>query len=173
MFERDLNERVAVRAKTPGGLPFGLFVYGCDVQDVLIIFDETLQQARELRRVSGVVHIGNPSGQSEDLALAEKLFVETLLEFESLTGEGTSDFALLNALGVLEFLFAKIQHLAMIEPQRSDADEQQGAEHNPEDAQSPSRELLEGLNGHRNFPQRNASEEKRSAQRDESTGVSR
>ena len=173
MFERDLNERVAVRSKTSSGLPFGLLVHGRDVKDVLIIFDETLQQARELRRVSGVVHIGNPSGQSEDLALAEKLFVEALLEFQSLAGEGTSDFALLNALGVLKFLFAEIQDLAMIEPQRCDADEQQGAEHNPKDAQSPSRELLEGLNGHRNFPQRNASEEKRSAQRDESTGVSR
>ena len=173
MFERDLNERIAIRAKTSSGLPFGLLVYGRDVEDVLIIFDEALQQARQLRSVRGVVDIGNPSGQSEDLALAEKLFVEALLEFKSLAGEGTSDFALLNALGVLEFLFAEIQDLAMVEPQRRDADKQQGAEHNPEDAQSPSRELLEGLNGHRNFPKQNASEEKRSAQRDESTGVSR
>src|SRR6202050_4461433 len=118
MFERDLNERITIRAKTSSGLPFGLLVYGRDIEDVLIIFDEALQQARQLRSVRGVVDIGNPSGQSEDLALAEKLFVEALLEFKSLAGEGKSDFALLNALGVLEFLFAEIQYLAMREPQR-------------------------------------------------------
>ena len=106
-----------------------------------------------MRCVSRVIHVEDPSGQSKDLALAEKLFVEALLEFESLTGERTSDFTLLNALSVLKFLFAEIQYLAMIEPQRRDADEQKGAEHNPEDAQTPGHRLLEGFSGHKDFPQ--------------------
>jgi hypothetical protein len=153
VFQCDLHEGITIGAKASGGLALGLAVDGCDVQNVLIIFDETLEQARKLRRVRGVVHIHDPSGQSKDLALAEKLFIETLLEFQSLTGERTSDFTLLNALGVLKFLIAEIEHLAMIEPQRRDTDEQKGAEHNPKDAQTPSHRLLEGFSGHRDFPQ--------------------
>ena len=40
----------------------------------------------------------------------------------------------------------------MIEPQRSDADEKQGAQHNPKDAQAFVRKLLESVsNRHRDF----------------------
>lgn len=134
-------------------MALGLSVHGCDIHDVLIILDEALQQARELRRVRRIVNIDDPSGQSQDLALAEKLLVETLLELERFTGERTSDFALLHALGILKFLLAEIEHLAVIEPQRRDADEQKGAEHNPKDAQTLGHRLLEGFSGHRDFPQ--------------------
>ena len=68
-------------------MSLGLFIHGSDVEDVAIVLDETLQQARELRRVSGIVHIMNPAGEGEDLALAEKLLAEALLELERLTGE--------------------------------------------------------------------------------------
>src|ERR1700740_611123 len=38
----------------------------------------------------------------------------------------------------------------MVEPQRGDADEQKGTQHDPEDAQPPRRQLCEGFSGHRN-----------------------
>ena len=69
--------------KLPADCPSGLLVDGGDVKNVLIIFDEALQQARELRRVRGVVHISNPAGEREDLALAEKLFAEILFELRA------------------------------------------------------------------------------------------
>jgi hypothetical protein len=145
VLQRDLHERIAIGAKTSSGLAAGLFVYGGDVKNILIIFDETLQQARELRCMRGVIDVNNPSGESEDLALAEKLFAEILFELESFAGERTSDFTLLNALGVLQLLFAQPDDLAMVEPQGSDADEQQGAQHNPKDAQASVRKLLESV----------------------------
>ena len=78
--------------------------------------------------------------------------LQILFEFESFAGERTSDFALLNALGVLQLLFAQADDLAMVEPQGSDADEQQSAQHNPEDAQASVRKLLEGVSyRHRDF----------------------
>ena len=57
---------------------------------------------------------------------------------------------MLNALGVLEFLFAESEHLLVVEPQGRDADEQKRTQHNPEDAQATSRELREGSDGHKN-----------------------
>ena len=127
-----------------------MFIDGGDVQDIGIIFDEALQQARELRSVRGIVHIFDPAGQGENLALAEQLFAEILLELQGFAGKRTGDFGLLDAFGILQFFFAEPQHLAMVEPQRRDADEQQGAQHNPEDAQPPGRQLCEGFYGHGN-----------------------
>ncbi len=101
-----------------------------------IVFDEILQQARNLRRVRGIVHVFDPAGEGQHLALAEELFAQALFELQGFVGERTGDFALLDALGVLEFLFAQAQHLAMVEPERHHADEQKRAQHDPEDAQS-------------------------------------
>ncbi len=128
-------------------MSFGLLVNGGDVEDVGIIFDEALQQARELRSVRGVVHVFYPAGERENLALAEKLFAQILFELQGFAGERTSDFGLLDALGVLQFFFAEAQYLAMVKPQRRDADEQKGAQHNPEDAQPARGQLLEGFDG--------------------------
>ena len=62
MLQRNLHERVAIGAKTSCRLATGLFVDRCNVKNILIIFDETLQQARELRRMRGVIDVHNPSG---------------------------------------------------------------------------------------------------------------
>src|SRR5271156_6318879 len=150
-FERATDERILVGAEAAGGLPFGELVDGGDVQNVLIIFDEALQQACELRCVRGVVHIFNPAGEGEDLALAEQLFAEILFELQSFAGEQTGDFGLLDALGVLQSFFAEAQDLAMVKASRCDAYEQQGTQHNPEDAQAAGRLLLEGFRGHRDL----------------------
>ena len=102
---------ILVGVETAGRLSLGLLVDGGDVEDIGIIFDEALQQARELRRVRGIVHILNPAGERENLALAEKLFAEILLELQGFAGERTSDFGLLDALGILQFFFAEAQAL--------------------------------------------------------------
>ena len=128
-----------------------MFVDGGDVKDVGIIFDEVLQQTRELRSVGGIVHILDPTGQGENLALAEKPLAQILFELQGFAGERTRNFGLLDALGVLQFFFAEAQDLAVVKPQRRDADEQQGAQHNPEDAQTPGRCFFEGFYGHRIF----------------------
>ena len=140
-----------VGAEAAGGLSLGLLVHGGDVQNVGIIFDEALQQARHLRRVDGIVHVLNPSGEREHLALAEQLFAEVLFELQSFAGEGAGDFGLLHALGVLQFFFAEAQNLAVIEPERSDADEQKRAEHDPEDAPATGRQLLRAGMGIESF----------------------
>ncbi len=108
-FECAADERILIGVETAGGLAFGELVDGGDVENVLIIFDEALQQTRELGRVRGIVHIFNPAGESENLALAEKLFAQVLFELQSFAGERTGDFGLLHALGVLQFFFAQAQ----------------------------------------------------------------
>ena len=86
------------------------------------------------------------------MALAEKLLAEILFELQSFAGERTSDFTLLHALGVLQLLFAHADNLAMIEPERSNADEQEGTQHDPENAEALVRELLDVVgDGHRDF----------------------
>ena len=71
-----------------------------------------------------IVHVLDPAGQREHLALAQELFAQILLKLKGLAREGPRDFALLNALGILQFFFAELQHLAVIKPERRDADEQ-------------------------------------------------
>ena len=70
------DEGIRVGGETAGGLSLGLFIDGGGVQDTGIIFDEALQQARELRSVGGIVHVLNPSGERQDLALALQLLAE-------------------------------------------------------------------------------------------------
>ena len=115
-FERAADEGILVGVEAARGLPFGLLVNRGDVENVLVIFDEALQQTRELRRVHGVVHIFDPASERENLTLAEKLFAQILFELQSFAGERTGDFGLLNALGVLQFFFAEAQDLAVVKP---------------------------------------------------------
>ena len=56
-FERAADERILIGVETARGLAFGEFVDGGDVQNVLIIFDEALQQsARAAARAWGRPH---------------------------------------------------------------------------------------------------------------------
>jgi hypothetical protein len=75
-FERDFDEGIGVSAETAGGFAFRLRVDGGDVENVRIILDKILQQARHLRGVRDFVDILNPAGEGEKLALAEELFAE-------------------------------------------------------------------------------------------------
>ena len=118
------HERIAVGVEAARSGPFGLFVDGGDVQNVRIIFDEILQQARHCGACAGSFTLSIQPVSGEHLALAEKLFAEVLLELKGFAGERTGDFALLHALGVLQLFFAEFQHLAVIKPERRDADEQ-------------------------------------------------
>ena len=75
-LERHCDEGIGVGAEAAGGFAFRLRVDGGDVENVGIIFDEILQQARHLRGVRGLVHILNPAGEGEKLALAEELLAQ-------------------------------------------------------------------------------------------------
>src|ERR1700678_850667 len=59
-----------------------------------------------------------------------------------------SDFALLHAFGVFEFFFAEPQHLAVIQPERCDGDEQEGTHDDPQDAPAPDWGLVRWLRRH-------------------------
>ena len=61
-LERHCDEGISVGAETSGGFAFRLRVDGGDVENVRIILDEILQQARHLRSVRGIVNILNPAG---------------------------------------------------------------------------------------------------------------
>src|SRR4029077_17115110 len=110
-------------------------------------------------------------GERQGLPLAEELLAEVGFELQGFIGQRARDFVLLDSLGVLQLLFAELEHLAVVEPERSDADEQKCAEHNPEDAQPARLRKLEGFYGHENPCHVNANGEEEAAQRDESTGV--
>jgi hypothetical protein len=57
---------------------------------------------------------------------------------------------LLYALGILQLFLAHVQHSAMVEPERSDADEQQRSQDQPQDAQLSRCHALENFDGHKN-----------------------
>jgi hypothetical protein len=86
----------------------------------------------------------------QHLPLAEELLAQALLKLECFTGERPGDFALLHALSILQFFFAELQYLLVIQPKRRDADEQKRAQHNPEDAHASRGEVYEFSAGHRN-----------------------
>ena len=134
--ESGVDERIAVRGDVPSRGAFRLAADRGDVQDVRVVFDEVLKQARDLGRVSGIVDVLNPARDCQDLALAQELLTQSLLELQGFVGEGAGDLALLDALGILQLFLAEPQGLAVIEPKRRHADEQQRTHDDPQDAQS-------------------------------------
>ena len=72
-FQGGVHKRVVVGADAACGGAFGCFAYGGDVENIRIVLDEVLEEARDLRRVCRIVHIVYPAGERQHLPLAEEL----------------------------------------------------------------------------------------------------
>ena len=66
-----------------------------------------------------VVHLVEQAGERQNLALADQLLVEVGVEQLDFFAQGAGHFGLLHALGVGQFLLAKLQNLAVIEARGS------------------------------------------------------
>src|SRR5580698_1660768 len=113
-LQRHLHERIKIGRKTSRGLTLGLLVHRRNVKNVRIVFDEALQQSRELRSLLRVIDVLNPTRQRKNLPLTQKLFAKILFELKCFARERPGDLALLQTLGVLQFLFAEPQHLPVV-----------------------------------------------------------
>ena len=114
---------------------FAVFVDRGQIQKrVSIAVDKILEQPRDLGLGGGVFDIVDKARQSQNLAFAEELLRLVELEKLNFLCQRSRQVGLLHALVVAEFVLAKLEHLAVIEPDGQSADEQQRAENEPQNA---------------------------------------
>ncbi len=74
------------------------------------------------------------AGKRKDLPLADELLVEIPVKLLNLFAKGPGYFGLLDALRIRQLYLAKLQNLPVIERQGQHADQQHGAEYQPENS---------------------------------------
>ncbi len=88
------------------------------------------------------------------MPLADKLLGQVGFEELDFLRQGAGEVGLLDALGVHQLFLAELQHLPVIQANRQRAYEEQGAQHQPEDAYAPGAHALPGglqVDGHGQF----------------------
>ena len=139
---------ILVSLKIAGAIALGLLAHGGQIQDVWIARDEVLEYSSYLRGILGGVDLVDQARERQDLAFADELLVEVCVKLLNFLGQGPRDFGLLDALGIGQFPLAKLQNLTVIERQGQHADEEHGAQHQPENSRPVGKHRFEGAEVH-------------------------
>ncbi len=116
-LQRRVHERIAVSVLDAfRRLALGVRADGRYVENVAVVLQHVLEHAAKLRRVRRIADVLNPAREREQLSLAFELFAKVRFELQNFAGDGARDFRLLQALGVLEFFFAELEHFPVIQP---------------------------------------------------------
>ena len=128
------HKGILVRLEIAGAAALGFLAHRGQVQNVWIAGDEVLEHPGHLRGVLGGVDLIDQAGERQNLAFADELLVEVGVELLNFFRQRSRHFRLLNALRIGQFSLAKLQNLTVIERQGQHADEQHGAQHQPENS---------------------------------------
>ena len=142
------HKGILIRLKIAGAIALGILAHCGQIQNIRIAGNEVLQHSRHLWGVLGRVDLIDQACKRKNLAFADQLLVEIRVELLNFFGQGPSDFGLLDALRIGQFPLAKLQNLPVIERQRQHADEQHGAQHQPENSRPAEKHRFESAKVH-------------------------